>query len=187
MNYAVEESPRVIAHIREAALGLKRIGATVEPTGETWEDYLHANRVHSFGGVPSMGLQSSSGVADDEWQAATELRQRNWLRFRKLFAEHDLLLSPTIHSVAPTLDVFATRVPSGMSIVEGGPGPDSYAVYTSQFNWLLFPAVSVPCGFVDGLPVGLQIVGPPGSDAKILRLAHAFRQAFPQDQRPPVS
>ena len=121
MDYVVEESTRVIAHTREAALGLNRIGATVEPTDEKWEDYLHANRVHSFAGVPSMGLQSSAGVADDEWQAATDLRQRNWLRFRKLFGEYDLLLSPTIHSVAPTLDVFATRVPSGMSIRRGRP------------------------------------------------------------------
>ena len=56
----------------------------------------------------------------------------------------------------------------------------------AMFNWLRFPAVSVPCGFVYGLPVGLQVVGPPGSDAKILRLAHAFTQSFPQPARPPA-
>jgi Asp-tRNA(Asn)/Glu-tRNA(Gln) amidotransferase A subunit family amidase len=56
-----------------------------------------------------------------------------------------------------------------------------------MFNWLAFPAVSVPCGFVDGLPVGLQIVGPPGSDARILRAANAFQKAFPRDERPPTT
>ena len=40
------------------------------------------------------------------------------------------------------------------------------------------PAISVPCGFTpDGLPVGLQIVGPPHADVAVLQLAHAFEQA----------
>jgi amidase len=39
------------------------------------------------------------------------------------------------------------------------------------------PAISVPCGFTEGLPVGLQIVGKPGDDAGVLRLAHAFERA----------
>jgi aspartyl-tRNA(Asn)/glutamyl-tRNA(Gln) amidotransferase subunit A len=47
--------------------------------------------------------------------------------------------------------------------------------------------VSVPCGFVDGLPIGLQIVGWPGSEDKIFRAAHAFLKANPRDERPPVS
>jgi amidase len=40
------------------------------------------------------------------------------------------------------------------------------------------PAISVPAGFTDeGLPIGLQIVGAPGDDAGVLRLAHAFEEA----------
>jgi aspartyl-tRNA(Asn)/glutamyl-tRNA(Gln) amidotransferase subunit A len=187
MNYAVQESPRVVEHIRHAAFTLDSIGATIEPTKEQWDDYGILMRASfAAAGVASMGLQGG-GTVEDLMETATELRQRNWLRFRKLFSEYDLLLSPTIHSVAPTIDVFATRIPSGMSIVEGGPGPMSYSVYTGQFNQLKFPAVSVPCGFVDGLPVGLQIVGFPGTDPRVLRLAQAFVQAFPQDEHPPVS
>ena len=42
------------------------------------------------------------------------------------------------------------------------------------------PAISVPCGrTTTGLPVGLQIVGPRGNDAAVLRLAHAFEQTGP--------
>ena len=48
------------------------------------------------------------------------------------------------------------------------------------------PAVSVPCGFTDqGLPVGLQIVGPPRCDLAVLRLAHMFEQCHPWYQQAP--
>jgi Asp-tRNA(Asn)/Glu-tRNA(Gln) amidotransferase A subunit family amidase len=46
---------------------------------------------------------------------------------------------------------------------------------TVPFNVLGLPAISIPCGFTNaGLPVGLQIVGRPFSEAKVLALAHAF-------------
>lgn len=49
------------------------------------------------------------------------------------------------------------------------------------------PAVSVPCGFTEqGLPVGLQIVGPPRSDLAVLRLAHMFEQCHPWYRQAPV-
>ena len=81
--------------------------------------------------------------------------------------------------------MFFERIPTGLSILQMTHGACSYAVYTAIFNWLRFPAVSVPCGFVDGLPVGMQIVGRPGSEATIMRLANAFLEAFPFDTRPP--
>ena len=60
--------------------------------------------------------------------------------------------------------------------------------YTYPFNMTGQPAASVPCGFVDGLPVGLHIVGRFGDDATVLRAAAAFEQARPwQGTRPPVA
>jgi len=38
------------------------------------------------------------------------------------------------------------------------------------------PAISIPCGFAEGLPVGLQIIGKPFDEAQVLRVAHAFEQ-----------
>lgn len=179
----------MISHIRDAAFALRGIGAEVEETGERWEDYLEALNTHRrvFSDMPVLGPDAGAAVPAEAWEAATELRQRTWLRFRKLFQQHDLLLCPTIQSVAPTLDVWRRWWSGPTSMAEGRLGMDGYAVNTAMFNWLAFPAASVPCGFVDGLPVGLQIVGPPGSDPVILRLAHAFLQAFPRLERPPVS
>jgi aspartyl-tRNA(Asn)/glutamyl-tRNA(Gln) amidotransferase subunit A len=187
LDYAVDESRRVIDHIRNAALALDGVGAIVEPTDEKWDDYIDAFRVYSFAGLASMGLPGIENITDDQWDAAADVRQRSWAKFRRLFRNHDLLLCPTALCVAPPIAEFATRIPSGMAIVEIGPGAASFAIYTAMFNWLRFPAISVPCGFVDGLPVGLQIVGRPGSDATVLRLAHAFVEAFPQNERPDLS
>jgi aspartyl-tRNA(Asn)/glutamyl-tRNA(Gln) amidotransferase subunit A len=50
-------------------------------------------------------------------------------------------------------------------------------VYTIPVNLAGIPAVSVPCGTVDGLPVGLQIIGTHFAEATILRAAHAVEAA----------
>ena len=110
------------AHIRAAALALEGVGATVEPIGGRGGLAVVTQAGFAAAGVASMGL-GGTGSLDNLVETANSLRQRNWLRFRKLFRQYDLLLCPTIHSVAPTIDVFATRIPSGMSIVEDGPGP----------------------------------------------------------------
>ena len=49
------------------------------------------------------------------------------------------------------------------------------------------PALSVPCGFSDGLPVGMQLIGPHLSEARLLQIGHAYEQATEwHRQRPPI-
>jgi aspartyl-tRNA(Asn)/glutamyl-tRNA(Gln) amidotransferase subunit A len=187
--YAVDESPRVIAAAREAAMGLRSIGATVETTDEQWEDFWPGLSVHHavYGPMAILGPESGAHVPADQWEAAHDLRKRNWERFRRLFGDYDLLLSATSQILAPKVETWdAWWTTQGPSFHHGTFAP-VYCSHTWMFNWLAFPAVSVPCAFVDGLPVGLQIVGPPGSDARVMRLAVAFQKAFPRDERPPVS
>ncbi len=45
-------------------------------------------------------------------------------------------------------------------------------IYTIGANLAGLPAMSIPCGFQDGLPVGLQIIGPHFAEAKLLNVAH---------------
>ena len=61
-----------------------------------------------------------------------------------------------------------------------------YTSHTHMFNWLGFPAASIPCGFVDGLPIGLQIVALPGNEAKIFRVANAFQERLPAPRASPL-
>jgi len=60
---------------------------------------------------------------------------------------------------------------------------------TFPFSSLLWPSVTVPCGFTSsGLPVGLQISAAPGADLVALRLAHAYEQATEWHKRvPPIA
>jgi len=57
---------------------------------------------------------------------------------------------------------------------------------TRPFNVLGLPTISVPCGFTrTGLPIGMQITGPPGAEATVLRLAHAYEKATEWHTRNP--
>jgi aspartyl-tRNA(Asn)/glutamyl-tRNA(Gln) amidotransferase subunit A len=185
--YAFEESPRVIAAVRAATLPVVTgLGATVHTTETAWEDFfpgLITN--YLFGGGPT---GTSERPDRQSWIDAMELRNRNWSKFRSLFAESDLLLSPTTQLLAPTIEDWAARW-SGTGPVPfpHGTFAPHYTSHTHMFNWLGFPAVNVPCGSLDGLPVGLQVVGWPGSEATIFRFAQAYAKANPRTERPPIS
>lgn len=184
--YAFKESPRVTAAVRTAAMGLKSLGAEISTTEHVWEDFFPGYVATNYLFGSPMG--PIPRPEREQWISALETRQRNWLTFRKVFAGHDLLLSPTSQLLAPKVEDWAARW--------AGKGPvpfphktfaPHYTSHTHMFNWLGFPAANVPAGFVNGLPIGLQVVGPPRSEDKILRLAQAFRKAFPRPERPKVS
>ncbi|MBQ9052607.1 amidase [Rhodococcus sp. (in: high G+C Gram-positive bacteria)] len=211
-EFAVEETQRVLDVAREAAWGLRTVGATVEPTDEVWENPLaslmhmfaafasvanhsptmvarqieNARRIDEADGIPP---QPSPGIADlvagrtqvitpEADKEALESRARNWERFRTLFGKYDLLMSATTPMVSRPVEEWGL---DGRSFIW-----TTYSSHTAMFNLLGFPAVSVPCGLVDGLPVGLQIVGWPGSEDLVFRAAEAIQSANPVG-RPPLS
>jgi aspartyl-tRNA(Asn)/glutamyl-tRNA(Gln) amidotransferase subunit A len=105
----------------------------------------------------------------------TGLRARRWLaeQVRPLFERYDILAAPAMPIVAPRLDAV----------------PPTYRLLLMPFNspWscLGLPAVSVPCGFVDGLPVGMVLVGRRGEDATVLRAARRYQEATDWHERRP--
>jgi aspartyl-tRNA(Asn)/glutamyl-tRNA(Gln) amidotransferase subunit A len=93
---------------------------------------------------------------------------------RKIFQTVDILLLPTKRDVAPTIKA---------TIEESYRRPPSN---TSAFNRFWTPAISVPCGFSrDGLPIGLQIVGPSFSETRVLAVAYTYQQATDWHTRQP--
>jgi Asp-tRNA(Asn)/Glu-tRNA(Gln) amidotransferase A subunit family amidase len=78
----------------------------------------------------------------------------------------------------------APAVPEGWA--SPYPEPDRYGThYLSFVNFTACTAASYPCGFVDGLPVGVQVVGRPGDEATVLRVSRALELALPWNARPP--
>ena len=105
-------------------------------------------------------------------------RTANGIFMNHVLARYDVLLSPTLPVVA---------------FDAGQPCPDSYnkdpfgwIPFTPPFNLTGQPAASIPCGFSqNGLPIGLQIVGPMYGDAMVLNVSRAFERAHPfADKRP---
>lgn len=98
---------------------------------------------------------ASKSAAD--YVAADRLLDASMLKARRVFSEVDVLLTPTTPHAAFPLN---------------GPAPADQARFTAFANLSGCPAVSIPMGqLADGLPVGLQFVGPPGSDLRLLELA----------------
>ncbi|MBO0766251.1 MAG: amidase [Hyphomicrobiaceae bacterium] len=87
---------------------------------------------------------------------------------------YELLLTPALP--LPAFEVGALVPRSG----EWGSAWADWAPFSYPFNLTTQPAASIPCGLTAaGLPIGLQIVGPIGADALVLRAARAFEQAAP--------
>lgn len=100
------------------------------------------------------------------------VRNRPVDRLGDVFKRYDLVLSPTIARPA----FFA---------VEPGVTPFQYTAYNLIVNISGSCACSVPAGFVDGMPVGLQIWGRRGEEALLLRAARALEEAKPWAQHRP--
>jgi Asp-tRNA(Asn)/Glu-tRNA(Gln) amidotransferase A subunit family amidase len=133
---------------------------------------------------PTQGLPKPDQA---EMRTGFETRGRNWDRFRRLFRDHDLLLSVTTPRVTRPIEEWSAAWTTDGPSYPNGSFMGAYISHTELFNWLKFPAISVPAGFIDGLPVGLQIAGWPGSEPEIFKVAQAFLSAFPQTTHPPVS
>ena len=92
----------------------------------------------------------------------------------RLMGRYDLILTPTL----PVTAFAADR--EGPAAIAGQPvGPDAWCPFTFPFNLTGQPAASVFVGLVEGLPVGLQIVGPHLGDALVLSVAAGVRSMFP--------
>lgn len=106
--------------------------------------------------------------------AAHSQRTELALHMLRFHERYDLLLTPQM----PTTAIEAGRV----TPADGRFGDEwiNWSPYTYPFNLTQQPAASVPCGFAaDGLPMALQIVGPPRNDALVLRAARAYESACP--------
>ncbi|MCD1261080.1 Asp-tRNA(Asn)/Glu-tRNA(Gln) amidotransferase subunit GatA [Paenibacillus athensensis] len=134
-------------------------------------DVYHMSRSEGFGSEVKRRIMLgtyalSSGYYDAYYLKAQKVRTLIKQDFDRVFEQYDVIIGPT----APTP---AFRI--------GEQTADPLTMYlndilTIPVNLAGVPAISVPCGFVNGLPVGLQVIGKALDEATVLRVAHAFEQ-----------
>jgi aspartyl-tRNA(Asn)/glutamyl-tRNA(Gln) amidotransferase subunit A len=119
----------------------------------------------------------SAGYYDAYYLKAQKVRSLINADFRRAFGEVDVLMGPTAPTPAFAIGA-KTDDPILMYLND---------IYTIGANLAGLPAVSVPCGLVDGLPVGLQIIGPHFSEERLLAAAHAWQRATDWHRRMPAA
>ena len=162
------QETRVVTSVRDAALRFRGLGADVSGTDGSGRiprriSGRRSTRPASAGPVSATRSRRSRPAIDRRSRRAPAPSAC----FVACYGSTTSCSSPTVQAVAPTAEQWDESWPAAA---------ERYLCLTMMFNWVGWPALSVPCGLVDGLPVGLQIVGPPGSDALILRAARAFQR-----------
>ena len=147
------------------------------------EDLYKRSRGEGFGAEVKRRIMVgtyvlSAGYYDAYYLKAQKMRQLICEDFQQAFAEVDVIAGPTSPSVA-----FArgerTDDPISMYLSD---------IYTNAANLAGLPGISVPCGFVNRLPVGLQIIGNHFTEQRILNVAHRYQLASDwHDARPPAA
>jgi aspartyl-tRNA(Asn)/glutamyl-tRNA(Gln) amidotransferase subunit A len=117
----------------------------------------------------------SAGYYDAYYLQAQRVRKLISDDFARAFESVDVIAGPTTPTPAFALGQ-KTNDPIQMYLND---------IYTIGANLAGLPALSVPCGFVDDLPVGLQLIAPPLAEARLLKAAHYFQQATDWHRRVP--
>jgi aspartyl-tRNA(Asn)/glutamyl-tRNA(Gln) amidotransferase subunit A len=108
----------------------------------------------------------SAGYYDAYYLRAQKVRRRITNDFANAFNQVDVLMGPV--SPTPAFDIGA-KVDDPVTMYLND-------IYTTGANLAGLPAMSIPCGLLGGLPVGLQLIGPHFAEARLLGLAHAYQR-----------
>jgi len=150
--------------------------------GEDLTTFYMRNRGEGFGAEVKRRILTgtyvlSAGYFDAYYLQAQKARKLISDDFARAFRDVDFVAGPT--SPTPAFGIGQkTDDPIAMYLND---------VYTIGANLAGLPAISIPCGFVRNLPVGLHLVAPPLAEARLLKVAHHFQRATDWHARVPPS
>jgi len=150
-----------------------RFGLSAEQPIDVW-DLFRRTRDEGFGSEVKRRIMLgtyalSAGYYDAYYRKAQQARTLIKRDFDRVFAEYDVVVAPTSRVAAFPL---GARVDDPLQMYLAD-------IFTLSVNLAGLCGMSVPCGFSDGLPVGLQIIGPAFGEAKLLQVGYAYEQATP--------
>lgn len=159
-----------------------RFGYRAAVENEDLITFYKRNRGEGFGAEVKRRILTgtyvlSAGYFEAYYLQAQKVRRLISDDFRHAFAEVDLIAGPTTPTPAFGIGQ-KTGDPIQMYLND---------IYTIGANLAGLPALSMPCGFVGGLPVGLQIVGPHLSEALLLKTAHHYQRETDWHERAPAA
>ena len=169
---------RAIVQLTALASGIRELNLAVDEdrTLQSAEAYAyHRERIAASPEVYQpetlRRIRSGKRFTASEYQSALESLRQVRREIVGKFEEVDVLVMPTTPIPAPRIaDLIENPSllrPTELFLLRN----------TRPVNVWGLPAISVPCGFTkEGLPIGLQIVGPPGGEAKVLRAAHTYEK-----------
>lgn len=170
---------KAVVQIGALAVGVRELHLPVDEdrTLQAAEAYAyHRERVASsqelFQSETLRRIRTGENISESDYRQALANLQQARREIAEQFAEIDVVVMPTTPIPAPRI-ADLLKDPSLLR-----PAELLLLRNTRPVNMWGLPAVSVPCGFTtQGLPIGLQIVGPPGGESKVLRAAYAYEQA----------
>jgi aspartyl-tRNA(Asn)/glutamyl-tRNA(Gln) amidotransferase subunit A len=127
------------------------------------------------------GLKASLNYSAVDYLKAMRIRTQILKAFRDLFAEVDLIVAPTKLEPPDRADQPFDETPPKRPDQKG-----MVAGLVQATNLAGLPAMTVPCGFVNGLPIGLQIIGPAFSENRVIAFGREFQRRTNFHKQHPV-
>ena len=135
-------------------------------------------RAADYGVWIKQGIEHGRAATGVELAKGAIARSRFCGAVRRFFEDVDVFVTPVFGLGTPTWTEVRAQNAEDFNLI---------GRYTMPFNATGAPTVTLPCGFTpDGRPVAFQLIGPHGSEATLLRVAHAYQQATDwHTRRPP--
>jgi aspartyl-tRNA(Asn)/glutamyl-tRNA(Gln) amidotransferase subunit A len=159
-----------------------RYGLSSNPEEKGFNEYFSEIRSKGFGDEAKRRIilgtyARMAGYRDEFYLKAMKIRTLVINDFKKAFKKVDVLLSPTMPILPPKISDAINLDPIKEYQCD---------VLTVPVNLAGMPHISVPCGFVNGLPIGLHIMGDHLQESKIIQLAHTYEKTRGEIKYPKV-
>jgi aspartyl-tRNA(Asn)/glutamyl-tRNA(Gln) amidotransferase subunit A len=155
--------------------------------GSAFEPLITSGKVNELADQAQIaGLKASLDVAAKDYLKAMRLRRLIQAAFSQLFAQVDVLVAPGRLGAATKVDQPLDRGASASRPGAAAPSDPGFGALIPAGNLAGLPALVLPCGFADRLPVALQLVGVPFSENTLLAVGREFQKSTNwHKQRPP--